>query len=92
MKTKSSMTDNREIKSKPTGFYSLVSFQQVFKLVFKLPFLGKYKIVIKKEKPNRLAKETYKNMVYGNSAGKLGELNGVKFFTSTNIKQNENKI
>jgi hypothetical protein len=75
------------MKSKPTGFYSTVSFQQVIKLVFKLPFVGKYKIVIKKEKQNRFGKSIWKNMIHGPSAGKVGELNGIRFITTSNIKK-----
>lgn len=80
------------MKNKPIGFYSTVSFQQVFKFVFKLPFLGKYKLVIKKEKQNRFGKNIWKNMIHGNNAGYIGEINGIKFFTSTNVKKNEIKI
>lgn len=80
------------MKNKPTGFYSTVSFQQIFKIQFKLPFLGKLKFVIQKEKQNRFGKKIWKNMIYGPSAGKIGEINGIKFYTSTNIKENEIKI
>ena len=73
------------MKEKKPGFYSLVSFQQVFKLLFKIPFLGRYKIIIKKEKQNRLGKELIRKMLYGTNAGKIGEISGVKFINS-NIK------
>lgn len=78
--------NNKKIK---TGFYSTVSFQQIFRIIFKLPFLGKYKFILYKEKQNRFGKKIWKNMVYGNNAGKIGEINGVKFIQSTNILENE---
>lgn len=73
------------MRNKPAGFYSTVSFQQIFKIQFKLPFLGKFKFILYKEKQNRFGKKIYKNLIYGPSAGKIGEINGIRFITSTNI-------
>lgn len=81
-------TEGKGIK---TGWFKLSSYQQIFKKQFTIPFVGKFQFILKKEKMTKVGNSLYDNLFYSIKKDELGEIQGIKFFTSSNIN-NEPKI